>query len=127
MLSTFSLSNKTRGTLPRIPFRALKEAVLGTSYELSVALLPPQEAARITRESKHKDTPSNVLSFPLSPQSGEILLCPATAKKQARLFEYTPRVFIARLFIHGLLHLKGFSHGGTMDAEEQRVAKRFGF
>ncbi len=69
----------------------------------------------ITLQTKHKDKVSNVLSFPLSKHSGEILICPRAAAP------YT----IGYLFIHGLLHLKGHKHGATMERIEQTVLKRF--
>lgn len=104
----------------RLPasFAKLKTAVLGTRYDLSVAFLSP---AQMRRAMKYKRTPatqvSNVLAFPLSNTSGEILICKAAAKP------YT----IEFLFIHGLLHLKGLKHGATMEREEDRLLKRFGF
>ncbi len=121
----FSLTNKTRGTVPRVPFLAIKNAVLGEAYDLSLALLTAAEATRVTQETKQKDTASNVLSFPLSKTSGEILLCPATARKECAEFSMTPREFLTYLFIHGLLHLRGLDHGATMEREERRVVKQF--
>lgn len=126
-MSAISITNKTRGTLPRMPsLQKMKDAVLGKDYELSVAFLPPAEARRVTRKAKNKDKASNVLAFPLSKKSGELLLCPATAREQAPDFDQTYPHFLAYLFIHGLLHLKGLDHGATMDREERRIAKRFG-
>lgn len=124
--TSVAIVNKTRGKLPSIPFTTLKKAVLGNTYDLSVALLSPSEARRISKKTKHKDVPSNVLSFPLSKHSGEILLCPATARTQAPLYGATANDFLSYLFIHGMLHLKGFVHGATMEASERRLLKRFG-
>lgn len=59
---------------------------------------------------------SNVLSFALSPTSGEILICPSAAAP------YT----LSYLFIHGCLHLKGRTHSDTMEREENRILKKFG-
>ncbi len=122
----FSLSNRTRGALPRIPFLAIKNAVLGERYELSLALLPPRAMRRISRKHRGKDKASNVLSFRLSPASGELLLCPSTARREAPLFGASYRSHLGRLFIHGLLHLKGFAHSATMESTERDVVKRFG-
>ncbi len=115
MGATFSLSNKTRGRSPRVPFRIIKEKVLGKTYDLSVALIPPAHMRAITLRTKKKDKVSNVLSFPLDRRSGEILICPSAAAP------YT----IGYLFIHGTLHLKGYKHGVTMDRIEHRLLKRF--
>jgi ssRNA-specific RNase YbeY (16S rRNA maturation enzyme) len=113
--ATLSITNKTRTRVPRALFAALKEAALGRSYELSVALIPAPEMLAITRKTKKKDHVSNVLSFPLSKTSGEILLCPAAAAP------YT----LPYLFIHGCLHLKGHKHGATMEHIEHTLLKRF--
>jgi ssRNA-specific RNase YbeY (16S rRNA maturation enzyme) len=69
----------------------------------------------VTLRSKKKDKVSNVLAFPLSKTSGEILICPAAARP------YT----LDYLFIHGCLHLKGMDHGGRMNSAEQDLLKRF--
>ncbi len=97
-----------------IPFKKIKEEVLGKKYELSVALVGPAESRRITLASKKKDKVSNVLAFNLSRNSGEIILCPAVAKDG-----------LGYLFIHGLLHIKGHAHGGTMERAEEQLSKRF--
>jgi rRNA maturation RNase YbeY len=124
--SHISIVNKTRGTLPRVDFVSLKNAVMGASYDLSVALVQPAEAKRVTWETKRKQKASNVLSFPLSSNSGEIIICPYTARTQAPDYHATRDNFIAYLFIHGLFHLKGHKHGATMEDNERRVLKRFG-
>lgn len=76
-------------------------------------------------KTKGKRVASNVLAFPLSKTSGEILLCRETARKEAPLFGMSERTFIAFLFIHACLHLKGYRHGGTMEREERRIMKKF--
>ncbi len=120
-----SIINKTRGILPRVAFATLKDAVLGPRYDLSVALLSPREARRMSKKTKHRDVPSNVLAFPFSKYTGEILLCPATARAQARAYGATRDNFLAYLFIHGMLHLKGYAHNATMEHSERRLIKRF--
>ncbi|MGH7141566.1 MAG: rRNA maturation RNase YbeY [Minisyncoccia bacterium] len=125
--SSFSLTNKTRSNIPAIPFERLKDTILGRGYELSLAFVTPKDARAITQKTKKKDKPSNVLAFPLSDRSGEILICPATARAEAPEYHCTPDVFLARLFIHGCCHLAGYRHSVTMEREESRIASRFGF
>lgn len=108
-------------------FKKIKEAVLGEAYDLSVAFLSPARMRAVTRKTKGKNKVSNVLSFPLSKTSGEILICPATAKKEAPLYRMSERQYLAYLFIHGLLHLKGHKHGVTMERNERRLLRQFGF
>ena len=125
----FSLINKTRGKVPRVfavkTLTDMKDHVLGREYELSTALLQPAVMRRASVQSGHGDTPANVLSFPFSATSGEILLCPATIRIQAKTYGKTPPEFLIHLFIHALCHLKGYAHGSIMEHEEQQIAKRF--
>lgn len=96
-------------------FTKIKNYVLGKEYDLSLAYLPLKEMREVTIRTKKKDHVSNVLSFPLSPTSGEILICKAAAKP------YT----VEYLFIHGLLHIKGMKHGATMERTEDQILTRF--
>jgi ssRNA-specific RNase YbeY (16S rRNA maturation enzyme) len=98
-------------------FKKIKELVLGKSYDLSFAFVTP---AKMRQAMKYKKAPatktSNVLAFPLSKTSGEILICRSAAKP------YT----VEFLFIHATLHLKGHKHGGIMEREEAKLVKKFG-
>lgn len=101
--------------MPPLPFKKIKETVLGKRHELSLAFVGPTESRAVTRRSKHKDKISNVLAFPLSKTVGEIIICPSGKG------EYT----IGYLFIHGLLHIKGLQHSATMDDAEEQLLARF--
>lgn len=123
--SSLSIRNKTRGQVPRLPFAAVKKDILGEAYELSVAFVTPTEAGRLARTYKKKDYEPNVLSFRLSPRSGEVVICPSVARAQAKDFDTDYPGMVLRLFIHGLFHLKGHTHGGTMDSAERRVLRKY--
>jgi len=99
----------------RIPYQKIKTEVLGKEYDLSLAFLSATEMRDVTMRTKNKDKVSNVLSFPLSKTSGEILIC----KKAAAPFS------VGYLFIHGLFHLKGLKHGARMESQERRILKQF--
>ena len=101
--------------MPRVPFRLIKEKILGKGYDLSVAMIPPVQMRAVTLRTKKKDKVSNVLSFALTKSSGEILLCPSATAP------YT----VGYLFIHGCLHLKGYKHSDTMERIEDTLLKRF--
>ena len=122
---TFSITNTTRGRLPRLPFLAMKHAVLGRSYRLSLVFIGSTRSRNLTKAYRKKDKASNVLSFPLEKNEGEIFITPAVARTQAKNFDTTPEKFIGFLFIHGLLHLKGYGHGSKMEAMEQALSRRF--
>ena len=117
--------NTTKGKLPRLPFLEMKEEILGKDYDLSLVFVGEKRSRTITKEYKNKDKVSNVLSFPLDPNEGEIVITPIAAAKEAKKFDTTPNKHIGFLFIHGLLHLKGYTHGSTMESMEKALKKKF--
>ena len=125
MTTTFEMLNETKGKLPSLPFEQIKIAVLGEHYDLSLVITSAQKTHTLNKKYRGKNKAANVLSFPLSPTSGEIFLSPEVAKKEASLFEKTYPKFLGVLFIHGLLHLKGLSHGSTMSRLEKKFEKKF--
>jgi probable rRNA maturation factor len=123
---TFSLHILSKGKLPRLPFLEMKNAILGKDYELSVVFIGDKRSRTLNKIHRGKDKPANVLSFPLEKSAGEIFLNPRRAQKEAPQFGESYKHFLAFLFIHGLLHLKGFDHGSKMESEERRFRKKFG-
>lgn len=126
MAQGFSLTNKTKGTPPRVPFARIKAEALGEDYDLSLVLVGETEARQISLRTKQKDYVPNVLAFELDQNSGEIFICPAEARREAPEFGRTPSNMIAFLFIHALCHLKGMRHGATMERTEAALRKKFG-
>ncbi len=125
MDSTVSIVNMTKGKLPSLPFVELKNKILGEKYELSIAIVTPKESHKLNKQYRGKDNPTNVLSFPYDKKSGELVLDITTSKKDAPNFEIETKKFLIFLVIHGMLHLKGFDHGSTMEKAEQKFLKFF--
>ena len=121
----FTILNKTKGKLPRLPFVSVKNKILGEKYELSLTMLGAQEQRKINRTYRGIDKTTNILSFVLSKSSGEITLNPVKIKKDAILFNMTYNQFFLFLFIHGCLHLKGLKHGSKMELQEDKYFKIF--
>jgi len=127
---TFAISKTVRHsplrhTADGLLLERIKDAVLGKHYELSLVFVGDTRSRALNRAYRSKDKPANVLSFPLSHDAGEIFINPHRVEKEASRFDHSPRTFLIFLFIHGLLHLKGHSHGSTMEKTEQRLLKRF--
>ncbi len=123
----FSVLNTTKGKPPRLPFLDIKNAALGKQYELSLVFIGGTKSRRLNRIYRGKDKSTNILSFELSKKSGEIFIDLNLAKKQAKKFERKENNFIAFLFIHGLMHLKGMAHGDRMEKAEAKLRSQFGF
>jgi rRNA maturation RNase YbeY len=126
MYTSLDFFNDTKSKIPRLAFLRIKEAVLGKKYELSVAIVGTSKIHELNKRWRDKDKPTDVLSFPLSKIEGEIYINPAMAKKEAKKFDRPYGNFILFLFIHGLVHLKGYEHGSRMEAIEKKFRKRFG-
>lgn len=125
MQDKVSITNQTNGKPPRLPFVRLKNAILGKSYELSVAYVTRATSRCLNMTHRQKDKPTNVLSFPLSKNSGELVIDLTTSRKESSLFDMTERNFIKFLVIHGMLHLKGYEHSSTMERLEKKFLKLF--
>jgi len=125
-MSRVSILNKTKGTLPRVPFSRIKDAALGTAYDLSLVFVGDRESKKINLTTRGKGYIPNVLSFELEDDAGEIVINPFEARRQAPHFDRSYTSMVAFLFIHGLCHLKGMQHGSTMEKSEARLRKKFG-
>ena len=123
-LKNLTLIRKT-GLIPEIPYLTIKEKLLGKKYDLTVIFCTPKESQERNLAYRHKDYPTNILSFPLSDTEGEIYICLSVAKKDAKNFEMSYIEFLHLLVIHGMLHLKGHDHGSTMDELENKHLKIF--
>ncbi len=122
---TVSIQNQTKGTLPIVPFVLMKEKILGSKYELSVAFVSPKKSAELNSLYRQKDYTPDILSFPLTENSGEIVLCASQVKKNAIKHDYDYQNYLSFLVIHGMLHLKGYEHGSKMESEEEKYKKIF--
>lgn len=120
-----TIANKTKGKLPRLPFVSIKDKILGKEYELDIIFFTSQKQAEINKAYRNKEGTTNILSFPLSKNSGQITFDPIKVKGEAHLFDMTYPKFLKFLFIHGCLHLKGFKHSSTMEREEKKYLKLF--
>lgn len=113
------LTVSINGTLPRVPFLAIKEKVLGKRYDLSVTFVSETIAKSLNKKHRNKTYIPNTLSFSLTQTSGEIVMCIPAIKKEYKKFDMTYTKYLTFLLIHSMLHLKGYEHGSTMEAKEQ--------
>ncbi len=125
MRGSLSIANKTKAKLPSLAFGLMKECVLGKNYELSVVVSGDKLMRKLNRERRGIDENTDILSFKITNEVGEIFLNLNCAKKEARKFDRDFENFLGFLFIHGLFHLKGMSHGSKMEGQEEKVRQIF--
>ena len=124
-MDMMDIKNTTRKKNPPIKFKLIKEFVLGKNYELSLVLIGNDLSRKLNKQHKKIDKPTNILTFPLSKTAGEIFINLPLSKKQSLRFERKYNDFVGFLFIHGLLHLKGYEHSSKMEEEEIKVRNKF--
>ncbi|MFA5996234.1 MAG: rRNA maturation RNase YbeY [Candidatus Paceibacterota bacterium] len=118
------ITNLTRRSVPRFAYTTVAATVL-PGWDISLVFVGPKKAQSLNQQLRKKSYTPNVLSYAPGQTSGEIFICLQEAERQAPSHTMTARVFVLYLFIHGLLHLKGWAHGSTMEQCEQKLVKRF--
>lgn len=103
-----------------------------TTEEIELILTDNDEIAAINREFRNIDKATDVLSFPSDPfpgaPLGSIVISVDKVQSVAEELGHSEDDEIALLFIHGLLHLKGFDHeidSGEMRNKEVELIEKF--
>jgi probable rRNA maturation factor len=106
-------------------FDKLKNEILGKKYDLSIVFVDEKKSKEINKKYRNKNKATNILSFPLRKNMGEIILCPVIIKKEAKKFGKTFDQFLGFLVIHGMLHLDGMEHGSRMEEREKFYDQKY--
>lgn len=116
---------------------ALGRAAAGR--ELSVLLAGRSRSRALNARYRGRDHATNVLSFPAGthigergPMLGELVICPAVLRAEARAQGKSARAHWAHLVVHGVLHLIGYDHerpaaAQRMERREIRTLRRLGY
>ena len=90
-----------------------------SSREVSVVLSNDEEVQNLNKTFRHKDSPTNVLSFPseMPEELGDIILAYETVSREAKEENISLLDHALHLIIHGFLHLLGYDHEEEHDAE----------
>ncbi|WP_312599104.1 rRNA maturation RNase YbeY [Brevundimonas sp.] len=109
--------------------RRAATAALGTVRGDVVVLLTDNEAVRdLNARFRHKDRPTNVLSFPApesaAPHLGDIVLAYGVCAEEAVAQKKTLSDHLSHLVVHGVLHLLGRDHEEDAEAEEMETEER---
>lgn len=126
-----------RAGMERTPYGELAD--LDAMVEISVRLTSDDEVQTLNRQYRHKDKPTNVLSFPMvqpdllpslaNSDDGEILLgdialAHETCAREANERGVTLDAHAAHLIVHGTLHLLGHDHMNDAEAEAMEAIER---
>lgn len=102
-----------------------------SNSELSIMLVSDAHIQTLNAQYRHKNKPTNVLSFPLQEGTelpngimlGDIVISIDTAATEARQQGRPLREHLNRLLIHGLLHLLGMDHERSAGEAEAMSAR----
>ncbi|MFQ6049850.1 MAG: rRNA maturation RNase YbeY [Candidatus Paceibacterales bacterium] len=109
--------------------------------ELSIALIGQGKMRKLNKKYLGKNRVTDVLAFPESKALlekfkigplqktqglGEIVICLREVKKNAKKFKVTFKTELAKVLIHGVLHLLGYNHEkAEKDAEKMRKKEEY--
>lgn len=105
-------------------------------YIISIVLGNDQLISQINKEYRGKNTPTNVLSFPIhdsfTNQLGEVILSFETIYKEAKEKSIDIKAHTAHMLLHGILHLLNYDHKTEeqaliMEQKEAALLKQLGF
>jgi len=111
-------------------YKAIKRKGIG----LSIALIGERRMKKLNRKYRRKNKVTDVLAFgqnqqkfPIFPKSelglGEVVICLRKVKRNARRFGLAFKKELARVLIHGTLHLLGYDHERN-EAEAEKMRKK---
>ena len=113
--------------------RAVKEAAAAVSTSaagLAIVLTNDSAIRLLNRDWRGTDAATNVLSFPVQnaggepPHIGDIVLAYETIASEARHEGKPFAHHVAHLAVHGFLHLNGYDHQRSKDADEMEKLER---
>lgn len=86
--------------------------------ELSIAIVGEAKMRELNEKYRQKDKATDVLSFQYgNHKAGEVVICLKEVKKNAKKFKSTLNKELARVLIHGILHILGYNHKGMAKKE----------
>jgi len=133
-----------RGAGKKFPGRKLEkiaavilELLDRAEAELSLVLIGNREMQKLNAGYRHKDYPTDVLSFPVEGEVpaeisllGEVIISVEKAAEQAKERGRTVEKEMVTLLIHGIVHLMGYDHersakdARAMSRVEKRIYRR---
>lgn len=114
-------------------------ADISACVEISVRLTSNAEVRTLNSQYRGKDAPTNVLSFPMVQPDlieglgntdegevllGDIVLAFGVCEAEAAARHVPLEAHVTHLIVHGTLHLLGYDHQGTAEAEAMESLER---
>lgn len=114
-MNTDTIVKAVRKHMPEKQASALPE-------NIAVISLSPAKSRELNNVYRGKNMPANVLSFRYDEKYGEILVCPAIIRQEAKTRGNSYQQQMTWMIVHGMLHLAGLHHE-TSERAALRVEK----
>ncbi|MGF9565460.1 rRNA maturation RNase YbeY [Neorhizobium sp. JUb45] len=123
----FALSEKVLNAAATFLAETEKQPFPPLPVEISLVFTDDESIRQINAEWRQKDKPTNVLSFPAyplepggkpGPMLGDIVIAHETVAREAVDLDKNFDDHLTHLMVHGFLHLFGYDHLETEEAEE---------
>jgi len=96
--------------------------------ELVIRIVDEQESAELNQQYRHKQGPTNILSFPIELPDGveldllgDLVVCAPVLEREALQQHKALIDHWAHIIVHGVLHLLGYDHIEDSDAEQMEA------
>jgi len=93
--------------------------------ELTIRIVDESESAELNNQYRNKNSATNVLAFPFEVDKnvdlallGDLVICAQIVATEARQQSKAEIEHWAHMVVHGVLHLQGYDHINTDQAEE---------
>lgn len=119
------------GSVQRIRLLLPQAARQKLPRRIHLVAIGEQESRRLNRRYRRRDKAANVLSFRYVDGYGEILICPALIRREAREQGHVYDYQLTWMIAHGMIHLAGLHHEQSRTAAEksnrieQQILKQF--
>jgi probable rRNA maturation factor len=132
---TVQCATRAAGVPTHARFVRWAEAALPRKAQITLRVIGTREARALNLRYRGRDYATNVLTFVYAeqkPLAGDIAICATVVRREARAQKISETAHYAHLTVHGVLHLLGYDHILTRDAErmealEARILKKLGY
>ena len=92
----------------------------------------PKEIQKLNQQYRKKDKPTDVLSFEkvseFKDECAEVIICPFIVRENAKTSKLSLKKALAKILIHGILHVMGYDHELVQKkAEEMELKEKYYF
>ena len=124
-------------------FQCWAEAALAAGQrddaEMTIRVVDTAESAELNQQYRHREGPTNVLSFPFEVPAevelnllGDLVICAEVVQQQAKEQGKTELAHWAHMVVHGCLHLLGYDHieaedANIMETMERKILQQLGY